>query len=102
MTDLDPLFKAFADPTRRRILHLLARKPSLCVCHIIDVLAQPQPTVSRHLAYLKRSGVVADRKDGSWRHYSLVRNRDVARLLSCLDGRFDTDLRRLDKAAKCR
>ncbi len=101
MLDLDRLFKAFADPTRLRIVHLLTRRPSLCVCDIVGVLRQPQPKVSRHLSYLKRAGVVVDRKEGSWRHYSL--DRDVPRtLLACLHGRFDSDARRLESSRGCR
>ena len=67
---MDQMFKAFADETRLRILHLLALK-ELCVCDLIDSLKLPQSKVSRHLSYLKNGGLVKDRKEGLWRYYSL-------------------------------
>src|SRR6476620_107203 len=66
--ELENLFKALADKTRLRILALLGNN-EVCVCHIHDTLGLPQPTVSRHLAYLRRSGLVAARRDGVWMHY---------------------------------
>ena len=68
---LEQLFKALADDTRLRILALLAAG-EICVCHIHGALGLPQPTVSRHLAYLRRAGLVATRKDGLWVHYRLA------------------------------
>jgi ArsR family transcriptional regulator len=65
---LEEAFKALADRTRLRILALLGNN-EVCVCHIHDSLGLPQPTVSRHLAYLRRSGLVAARRDGVWMHY---------------------------------
>src|SRR6186713_221277 len=65
---LEVVFKALADRTRLRILALLG-KNEVCVCHLHDSLGLPQPTVSRHLAYLRRSGLVAARRDGVWMHY---------------------------------
>jgi ArsR family transcriptional regulator, arsenate/arsenite/antimonite-responsive transcriptional repressor len=65
---LEEAFKALADRTRLRILTLLGNN-EVCVCHIHDSLGLPQPTVSRHLAYLRRSGLVAARRDGVWMHY---------------------------------
>lgn len=65
---LEAVFKALADKTRLRILALLGDN-EVCVCHMHDSLGLPQPTVSRHLAYLRRSGVVAARRDGVWMHY---------------------------------
>jgi ArsR family transcriptional regulator len=67
---LEALFKALADKTRLRILALLSNN-EVCVCHIHDTLGLPQPTVSRHLAYLRRSGLVAARRDGVWMHYQI-------------------------------
>lgn len=70
---LDPsarLFKAFADPVRLRLMNLLADR-EVCVCHLHGALELPQPTVSRHLAYLKKTGLVVGRKDGLWVHYRL-------------------------------
>ena len=74
---LEELFKALADKTRLRILALLANN-EVCVCHIHDSLGLPQPTVSRHLAYLRRAGLVATRREGVWMHYALARALDPA------------------------
>jgi ArsR family transcriptional regulator len=71
--ELESLFKALADKTRLRILALLGNN-EVCVCHIHDSLGLPQPTVSRHLAYLRRSGLVAARRDGVWMHYQVSRS----------------------------
>lgn len=79
-TDLVGFYQALADPTRLRILAMLADVPApageVCVCHLHDSLGVSQPTVSRHLAYLKRAGLVAARRDGTWMHYRLVRPAD--------------------------
>src|SRR5918994_6080006 len=69
---LEELFKALADTTRLRILALLGSN-EVCVCHLHDSLGLPQPTVSRHLAYLRKSGLVAVRRDGVWMHYQVSR-----------------------------
>lgn len=66
------LLKAFADPVRLRLLNLLAGR-EVCVCHLHGALDLPQPTVSRHLAYLRRAGLVVGRKDGLWVHYRLAK-----------------------------
>ena len=71
--ELEHLFKALADKTRLRILALLGNN-EVCVCHIHDSLGVPQPTVSRHLAYLRKSGLVAARRDGVWMHYQVSRS----------------------------
>src|SRR5262245_24125499 len=68
--ELESLFKALADKTRLRILALLGNN-EVCVCHIHDSLGLPQPTVSRHLAYLRKSGLVTVRRDGVWMHYQV-------------------------------
>jgi|SRR3989344_5452314 len=83
----DQIFRAFADETRLRILHLLQRRKELCVCELIDILRMGQSKVSRHLAYLKKAGIVKDRKEGLWKHYSLSepKSRFHGRLLTCLD-----------------
>src|SRR5450755_1571826 len=61
------LFKAFADPVRLRLLNLLAQG-EVCVCHLHGALDLPQSTVSRHLAYLRKRGLVLGRKEGLWVH----------------------------------
>ena len=68
--ELENVFKALADKTRLRILALLGNN-EVCVCHIHDSLRLPQPTVSRHLAYLRKVGLVAARRDGVWMHYQV-------------------------------
>ena len=72
---LEQVFKALADVTRLRILALLGGN-EVCVCHIHDSLGLPQPTVSRHLAYLRRAGLVDTRRDGVWMHYQLSASLD--------------------------
>jgi len=64
------LFKALADETRLRILNLLCRQ-ELCVCQIVEVLGIGQSKASRHLAHLRHAGLVTDRREGLWMHYSL-------------------------------
>jgi ArsR family transcriptional regulator len=71
LVTLETVFKALADRTRLRILGLLS-EGDVCVCHIHESLGVPQPTVSRHLAYLRRAGLVVGRKDGLWVHYRLA------------------------------
>ena len=66
------LFRAFADPTRLRLLNLLLER-ELCVCDLCEVLDEIQPKVSRHLAYLRRAGLVTVRRDGKWKHYAATR-----------------------------
>lgn len=73
--ELEQVFKALADVTRLRILALLGGN-EVCVCHIHDSLGLPQPTVSRHLAYLRRAGLVDTRRDGVWMHYQLSASLD--------------------------
>ena len=74
---LDLLFRALADPTRLRLLNLIADR-EICVCYFVEILAISQPKVSRHLAYLRRAGIVASRRDGRWMHYKLAMPRDAA------------------------
>lgn len=82
---VDAVFRAFSDPTRLRILNLL-RGGELCVCDIVRVVGAPQPKVSRHLAYLRKAGLVTSRKQGLWMYYQLAvaRNRLHGKLLECL------------------
>ena len=72
LVDIDLMFRAFSDPTRLRLLHLIQLHTELCVCDLVTVLGLPQPLVSRHLAYLRRAGLVQDRRVGQWKHYSLT------------------------------
>jgi ArsR family transcriptional regulator len=79
------LFKALADPVRLRLLSLLAGG-EVCVCHLHEALELPQPTVSRHLAYLRKSGLVAGRKHGLWVYYRLAKPTGELhrRLMTCI------------------
>ena len=65
------LFRALADQTRLRILNLMGTD-EVCVCFFVAVLKTNQPKISRHLAYLRRAGVVAARREGKWMHYRIV------------------------------
>jgi ArsR family transcriptional regulator len=67
------IFKALSDPIRLRIVLLLQSEGELCVCDLMAVLKLPQSTVSRHLAYLKRSCLVDTRRQGVWMYYQLSR-----------------------------
>lgn len=76
---LATIYQALSDPTRLRMLAILADAPDdgeLCVCHIHAGLSLSQPTASRHLAYLRRAGLVTARRHGVWMHYRLVRPAD--------------------------
>jgi ArsR family transcriptional regulator, arsenate/arsenite/antimonite-responsive transcriptional repressor len=68
---LDLFFRALADPTRLRLLNLIADK-EICVCYFVEILGISQPKISRHLAYLRRAGILASRREGRWMHYRLV------------------------------
>ena len=74
-TDLVTLFSALADRTRLRLLNLM-RRGEICVCYFVAILDETQPKISRHLAYLRRAGIVNARRDGKWIHYSLARPAD--------------------------
>ena len=73
--NIELLFKALADPTRLRLIHLLGDH-EICVCSFVETLKTNQPKVSRHLAYLRRAGLVASRREGKWAHYRLVEPTD--------------------------
>lgn len=74
MKHLAQTLKALSDPIRLRIVLLLQAEGELCVCDLMAVLGLPQSTVSRHLAYLKRSCWVDIRREGVWMYYSLSRD----------------------------
>jgi ArsR family transcriptional regulator len=99
------MFRAFSDRTRLRLLNLL-KAGELCVCDLVRVIEAPQPTISRHLAYLRKARLVIARKEGLWMHYKLAppRNDFHRKLLECLSCCFGDvpelakDARRLKKA----
>lgn len=74
--DMEMLFRALADRTRLRLLNLMG-KTEVCVCYFIEVLKTNQPKISRHLAYLRRAGIVAARREGKWMHYRIVEPDDA-------------------------
>jgi ArsR family transcriptional regulator len=99
---VDMLFRAFSDRTRLRILNLL--KPGeLCVCDLVRVLNSPQPKISRHLAYLRKAGLVTARKEGLWMYYVLApaKTEFHRKLMECLSCCF-ADVPELAKDAKSR
>lgn len=97
VSELDELFRGFADPTRIRILSILAAG-ELCVCDIVELLDLPQPAVSRHLGYLRRSGLVEVTRERKFAHYRLAAPRSAVHrnLIECVRGCF-TGISSLDK-----
>jgi ArsR family transcriptional regulator len=75
--DTELFFSALADRTRLRLLNLL-RNGEVCVCFFAGTLDTNNPKISRHLAYLKKAGLVTARRDGKWVHYSLNRPSDAS------------------------
>jgi ArsR family transcriptional regulator len=69
------LFAAFANPVRLRILNLLQEQKEICVCDLCEVLGEPQPKVSRHLALLRSAELVEVRSEGKWKFYGLAQPR---------------------------
>lgn len=86
------LMSALADRTRLRLLNLMARR-ELCVCYLVEVLGQNQPKISRHLACLRRTGIVRVRRDGKWMHYRIIMpaDLDAANVLKAVLGSFNRD-----------
>lgn len=72
---IELFFKALADRTRLRLLNLIG-EDEVCVCFFVAVLNTNQPKISRHLAYLRKAGVVSARRDGKWIHYRIVEPDD--------------------------
>jgi len=73
--DIEILFKALADRTRLRLISLIGDS-EVCVCFFVAILKSSQPKISRHLAYLRRAGIVAARREGKWMHYRLTEPPD--------------------------
>ncbi len=104
---VERMFRAFADRTRLRLLHLL-RDGEMCASDIITVLGLPQAKVSRHLSYLHRAGLLEVRKKGLWKFYRLSHPDSSfhRRLIGCLGECFqgvpelETDQRRAAKLKK--
>lgn len=73
--DLEVLFGALADRTRLRLLNLM-NDGEVCVCFFVEILQTNQPKISRHLAYLRRAGIVGARREGRWMHYRIIEPAD--------------------------
>jgi ArsR family transcriptional regulator len=69
--NIELFFQALGDNTRLRLLNLMGDQ-EICVCFFVEILDQGQPKISRHLAYLRRAGIVEARRDGKWMHYRIV------------------------------
>ena len=103
--DLEALFRALADRTRLRILNLM-RDQEVCVCYFVEILRTSQPKISRHLAYLRRAGIVGARRSGTWMHYRIAVPKEAAaaeilrEVLQALaeDREMRNDLVRLERA----
>jgi ArsR family transcriptional regulator len=68
---MERFFQALGDNTRLRLLNLMCDR-EICVCYFVEILEQAQPKISRHLAYLRRAGIVQARREGKWMHYRIV------------------------------
>jgi ArsR family transcriptional regulator len=103
--DMERLYQALGDSTRLRLLNLMGDQ-ELCVCYFVQVLGQPQPKISRHLAYLRNAGIVKVRRQGTWMHYRIVppQHAGAAKILRETltwmkeDRSFQVDRARLTKA----
>lgn len=102
--DRELFFRALADATRLRIINLIGDH-EVCVCYFVEILKTNQPKISRHLAYLRRAGIVAARREGIWMHYRLATPSDehAAKVLADVrewlanDSAMQQDRKRLDK-----
>ncbi len=74
--DMELFFRALADRTRLRLLSLML-SDEICVCFLVEVIGPNQPKISRHLAYLRRAGLVKARREGKWIHYSTTEPQDA-------------------------
>lgn len=102
--DRELFFRALADSTRLRIINLIGEQ-EVCVCFFVEILKTNQPKISRHLAYLRRAGIVAARREGIWMHYRMATPKDenAAKVLTDVrawlanDPTMQQDRKRLDK-----
>lgn len=102
--DRELFFRALADPTRLRIINLIGNQ-EVCVCFFVEILKTNQPKISRHLAYLRRAGIVSARREGIWMHYRIATPKDenAAKVLMDVrewlanDTAMQQDQKRLDK-----
>jgi ArsR family transcriptional regulator len=109
MGTVDMMFKALSDETRLRMVNLLLER-ELCVCEVMEVIGSTQSKTSRHLTYLKNTGLAKSRRNGLWIHYSLKRpGSGVHRMLldAVKESRRDVsllrrDLKKLEKVSERR
>src|SRR4051812_1649922 len=94
LAEFELFFAALADKTRLRLLNLM-RGGEVCVCFFAETLGTNNPKISRHLAYLRRAGLVIGRRDGKWMHYRLNKPSDPAKakILDDLFSSFENDPR---------
>jgi ArsR family transcriptional regulator, arsenate/arsenite/antimonite-responsive transcriptional repressor len=103
--DRELFFRSLADRTRLRLINLIG-DDEVCVCFFVEILKMSQPKISRHLAYLRRAGIVGTRREGNWMHYRITEPADVdaARVLGevrswlAKDGNMQRDRQRLVQA----
>lgn len=83
--DKELFFRALADQTRLRLLNLMG-DDEVCVCFFVEILRSNQPKISRHLAYLRKAGIVSARRQGTWMHYRIVEpaDKDAAMMLKAV------------------
>lgn len=99
MIEPTSLFKAISDETRLLATLLIFREGELCVCELMEAMGESQPKVSRHLAQLRTSGLLSDRRQGQWVYYSI--NREMPKwVLSTLNAACNGYTQRLDLARK--
>lgn len=65
------LFKVLSDPTRLKLFQILFQKQARCVGELVEMLEQPQPTISRHLNHLKKLGILNAVREGTWMWYEM-------------------------------
>ena len=89
---MELFFAALADNTRLRLLNLM-NETEVCVCFFVEVIGTNQPKISRHLAYLRKAGIVAARRDGIWAHYRIItpKNEHAAKVLRDIQEWLKTD-----------
>lgn len=91
---LPRIFRALADDTRLRLFNLI-HEDEICVCYLVATLGLSQPKISRHLAYLRRAGLVATRREGKWMHYQITApaNKEARRVFTALRSWLQADVR---------
>jgi len=102
MHNITQTFKALSDETRLRILSLM-KEGEICVCDIAESLGMSQPNISFHLSMLREAGLIKDRKNGRWIHYSLDDSDMFTRfiLLGVFERIDDKDIREIKRSKRC-